>query len=426
MFSARVPPSLEPNRITQAVRRARAAGRPLLDLTITNPTAAGFEYPSSMLNALASAEALTYEPQPFGLPHARSAVACDYARRGVQAHPERIVLTASTSEAYSLLFKLLCQPQGDAVMVPVPSYPLFDHLTALDGVQSIPYRLEYHGRWMLAADDLDRRWTLGVRAVLAVSPNNPTGSVLSLEEHEALSVLCAERQTALIIDEVFADYALGGSGQSACGPSAARPASAKATAVRRRFSEGGSRRARASGGGAPRALRNADSAALTFHLGGLSKSAGLPQVKLGWILVDGPDDLVRDAMERLEVICDAYLSVSTPVQVAAPQLIEAGASIRAQILDRVRSNYEMLRSAATRHPAIEVLDAQAGWSSVLRVPSTRSEEDLVVDLVTLDGVLVHPGFFFDFPHEAFIVVSLLAEPQVFAEAMRRVLERADA
>jgi alanine-synthesizing transaminase len=409
MFSERVPPSLEPNRITQAVRRARAAGRPLLDLTNANPTTAGFEYPPSILEVLAAPEALRYEPQPFGLPDARRAVACEYARRGVHAAPDRIVLTASTSEAYSLLFKLLCQPQGDAVMVPVPSYPLFDHLTALDGVHSIPYRLEYHTRWTLSAEDLDRRWTPAVRAVLAVSPNNPTGSVLSPDEYEALSAFCAERQAALIIDEVFADYPLGGSGQSACGPSAAP-----------------SRRARASGGGAPRALRNADSAALTFHLGGLSKSAGLPQVKLGWILVDGPDDLVREAMERLEVICDAYLSVSTPVQVAAPRLIEAGASIRAQILDRVRSNYHALQSAASRRPAIEVLEADAGWSSVLRVPSTRSEEDLVVDLLAKDAVLVHPGFFFDFSHEAFIVVSLLPEPQVFAEAMRRVLERADA
>jgi hypothetical protein len=400
MFSERVPPGLEPNRITQAVRRARAAARPLLDLAVTNPTTAGFEYPVSMLEGLASPEALRYDPQPFGLPEARRAVACDYARHGVDVNPGRIVLTSSTSEAYSLLFKLLCQPGADAVMVPVPSYPLFDHLTALDGVRSIPYRLDYHGRWTIAREDLDRCWTPAVRAVLAVSPNNPTGSVLSADEHETLSVLCVERQAALIIDEVFSDYALGGSGQgSACGPS---------------------------GGGAPRALRNADSAPLTFRLGGLSKSAGLPQVKLGWILIDGPDAIARQAMERLEIICDAYLSVSTPVQVAAPRLIAAGAVVRAQILDRVRSNYHALLSAASGHPAIEVLPAEAGWSAVLRVPSTRSEEDLVVDLLERDGVLVHPGFFFDFSHEAFIVVSLLPEPQAFAEGIRRVLERADA
>ena len=392
MFSERVPPSLEPNRITQAVRRAREGARPLLDLTITNPTTAGFEYPASMLEGLASPDALRYEPQPFGLPHARRAVACDYARRGIEVDPEHVVLTASTSEAYSLLFKLLCQPAGDAVMVPVPSYPLFDHLTTLDGVQSIPYRLDYHGRWTLVSEDLERRWTPAVRAVLAVSPNNPTGSVLSPEEHETLATLCTDRHAALIIDEVFADYTLtsGGAGHGL------------------------------------EAVRISQSAPLTFRLGGLSKSAGLPQVKLGWILIDGPDAIVREAMDRLEVICDAYLSVSTPVQVAAPHLISAGAAVRAQILDRVRSNYHALLSAVSRHPAIEVLHAEAGWSAVLRVPSTRSEEDLVVDLLDRDGVLVHPGFFFDFSHEAFIVVSLLPEPQVFAEGMRRVLERADA
>jgi alanine-synthesizing transaminase len=270
----------------------------------------------------------------------------------------------------------------------VPSYPLFDHLTALEGVQSIPYRLDYHGRWTIAVEDLERRWTTGVRGVLAVSPNNPTGSVLSAEELETLCTRCADRGAALIIDEVFADYPLKPGGQR---PEAdVQPAGA-----------------------------------LTFRLGGLSKSAGLPQVKLGWILIDGPDDVVREAIERLEVICDAYLSVSTPVQVAAPRLIEAGAAIRAQILDRVRLNYRALISAAARHPAIEVLPTDAGWSSVLRVPSTRTEEDLVVDLLDRDGVLVHPGFFFDFPHEAFLVISLLAELEAFDDGVRRVLERAD-
>jgi alanine-synthesizing transaminase len=392
MFSGRVPRGLEPNRITQAVRRARTAGRSLLDLTLTNPTTAGFQYSRATLNGLTSPEALTYDPQPFGLLHARHAVASDYARRGLAATPDRIVLTASTSEAYSLLFKLLCEPHGDAMMVPVPSYPLFDHLTALDGVRSVPYRLDYHGRWTMDVEDVERRWTDRVRGVLAVSPNNPTGSVLSPDELEALSTLCAKRGAALIIDEVFADYPLDG-GQ---GPEA-----------RGQGPEG-----RTEG-------------PLIFRLGGLSKSAGLPQVKLGWILIDGPERVVCEAVDRLEVICDAYLSVSTPVQVAAPDLIEAGASVRAQILDRVRLNYRALILAASRHPAIEALPTEAGWSSVLRVPSTRTEEDLVVDLLERDGVLVHPGFFFDFPHEAFLVISLLAEPEAFDEGVRRVLERAD-
>jgi alanine-synthesizing transaminase len=386
MFSERVPPSLEPNRIAQAVRRARDAHRPLIDLTVTNPTSVGIDYGSEILQPLSDLAGITYAPHPFGLSVARQAVAEDYARKGLMMDPDRIVLTSSTSEAYSLLFKLLCAPSGDAVMVPVPSYPLFEHLTMLDGVQGIPYRLDYHGRWTIVTEDVDRCWTGAVRAVLAVSPNNPTGSVLSGEELAALSSRCAERSAALIVDEVFADFPL-------------TPGVGDASFL--------------------------DAECLTFRLGGLSKSAGLPQVKLGWIAVDGPARLVREALGRLEIICDAYLSVSTPVQIAAPKLIEAGAAIRRQILERLDTNVAALKASAASHPALEALSTEAGWSSVIRVPSTRPEEDLVVDLLQLDDVLVHPGFFFDFPHESFIVVSLLPEPRLFAEGIRRLMERAD-
>jgi alanine-synthesizing transaminase len=386
MFSERVPRSLEPNRIAQAVRRARDAHRPLIDLTVTNPTSVGIDYGSEILHPLSDFAGITYAPHPFGLSVARQAVAEDYARKGLMMDPDRIVLTSSTSEAYSLLFKLLCAPSGDAVMVPVPSYPLFEHLTMLDGVQGIPYRLDYHGRWTIVTEDVDRCWTGAVRAVLAVSPNNPTGSVLSGEELAALSSRCAERSAALIVDEVFADFPL-------------TPGVGDASFL--------------------------DAECLTFRLGGLSKSAGLPQVKLGWIAVDGPARLVREALGRLEIICDAYLSVSTPVQIAAPKLIEAGAAIRRQILERLDTNVAALKASAASHPALEALSTEAGWSSVIRVPSTRPEEDLVVDLLQLDDVLVHPGFFFDFPHESFIVVSLLPEPRLFAEGIRRLMERAD-
>jgi aspartate/methionine/tyrosine aminotransferase len=392
MFSERVPRSLEPNRITHAVRRARADGRTLIDLTATNPTGVGLAYSRSLVAPLASDLALTYSPQPFGLPDARLAVARDYRRRGIDIAADRIVLTASTSEAYSLLFKLLCDPDGDAAMVPVPSYPLFEHLTALDGVRAVPYRLDYEGRWVLSIDDLDREWSTGVRAVLAVSPNNPTGSLVTADEARALHHRCAARDAALIVDEVFADYVLDD----------------RAAGEARRASD-------VLGAGE----------ALTFRLGGLSKSAGLPQVKLGWIAVQGPERIVAEALERLEVICDAYLSVSTPVQIAAPALIDAGAAVRAQILARIRANHGTLASEAAAYPAVEVLHTDAGWSSVIRVPSTRTEEDLVVDLIDRDGVLVHPGFFFDFPHEAFVVISLLAETQAFVEGLRRVLERVD-
>jgi aspartate/methionine/tyrosine aminotransferase len=384
MFSRRVPGELAPNRLTRAVQRARLSGAQLLDLTLSNPTAASIPYPSSILDTLADPRGLRYEPAPLGLPAARVAVAEDYGRHGINVAPECVVLTASTSEAYSVLFKLLCGPYGDAVMLPVPSYPLFDHLTRLEGVSAIPYRLDYHGRWTIDFDTLDSQWTDTVRAVLAVSPNNPTGSVLTDGEAAGLQARCAERNAALIVDEVFADYPL------------ETPAP-------------GERRAPAS---------------LTFRLGGLSKSAGLPQVKLGWFAVEGPEQLVRGALERLELICDTYLSVSTPVQLAAPSLIAAGAAVRASIHDRVRGNHRMLRQIAAGYPSIQVLPVEAGWSAVLRVPSTRPEEELVLELLERDGVLVHPGFFFDFPREAFLVISLLPEPATFTEAITRLLERA--
>src|SRR5689334_8680644 len=243
MFSSRVPDALEPNRLTQTLRRLRAAGTPLIDLTVTNPTVVGIEYPSDILQALADARSLRYEPAALGLSQARAAVARDYERLGIKVAPEQVVLTASTSEAYSVLFKLLCAPEGDAVMLPIPSYPLFEHLTALDGVGQIPYRLEFHGRWAIDFDTVDARWSDTVRAVLAVSPNNPTGSVLNGEELAGLSERCSSRDAALIIDEVFIDYPLS---------DAVRPPI-----------------------GVP--------GCLAFRLGGLSKSAGLPQVKLGWI-----------------------------------------------------------------------------------------------------------------------------------------------
>jgi len=393
MLFPRAPRDLQPNRLTQAVDRARAHGRSLIDLTLTNPTRAGLHYPPSLLAPLGSSEALVYDPSPFGLERARTAVAADYARRGVTVDPNRIVLTASTSEAYSVLFKLLCATCGDEVLVPVPSYPLFDHLTQLDGVTAKPYRLDYHGRWCVDLPHVDEQWSDATRAVLAVSPNNPTGSILSTAELQALSARCARRHAALIVDEVFADYPID-DGEVPALQSQAHP-------------EGPER-------------------PLTCFLGGLSKAAGLPQVKLGWMHVDGPEPLVVPALERLELICDTYLSVSTPVQLAAASLIKSGAAVRAEILDRVRANYAALRAAAASRPAIEVLHVQAGWSAVIRTPATRPEEELVLDLIERDGVLVYPGFFFDFAHEAFLVVSLLPEPEAFAEGIRRVMERADA
>ena len=381
MFSSRVPADLGLNRLAAALQAYRASGRALIDLTATNPTTVGIRYPADLLKPLGEPGATTYQPEPFGLLAAREAVAGDYARRGISVAADRIVLTASTSEAYSLLFKLLCAPAGDDVLAPAPSYPLFDHLTRLDGVASRSYALEYHGRWELDQDSVDVAWTRQTRAVLAVTPNNPTGSVLLAAEVEALASRCAARTAALIVDEVFADYPLGNL-----------------------------------------AAFQWPSNALTFRLGGLSKSAGLPQVKLGWIAVDGPNAVVRAALDRLEVICDTYLSVSTPVQGAAPALIEQGARVREQIQQRVRTNYDNLRIQALANPSVQLLTAEGGWSAVLRVPSREPEEEIVIGLLETRGTLVHPGFFFDFSTEDFLAVSLLPDPLVFAEGVAHLME----
>ncbi len=389
MFSSRVPRQRRANAFSQALSAARAAGRELIDLTTSNPTRSGITYPARLFAQLSSPEVADYRPEPFGMRSAREAVAADYARRQLCTSWDRIVLTASTSEAYSVLFKLLCAPEGDQVLVPAPSYPLFDHLTALDGVGAAQYALHYDGRWWVDFDTLDAAWGPRTRAVLAVSPNNPTGSIVSGEEWQAITERCAARNAALIVDEVFADYPLSPAVAAVSAPSAGTPA------------------------------------CLSFRLGGLSKSAALPQLKLGWIAVDGPARLMDEALERLELICDTYLSVSTPVQVAAPDVIAVGAGPRAQVLERVRSNYRTLRELAPRHASVGVLNTDAGWSAVIRVAARASEEEITLDLLERDGVIVYPGFFFDFPREAFLVVSLLPESPQFHEGIRRVLERVD-
>jgi len=387
MFSTRVPGDRSPTRFARVLAEERAR-RPLLDLTTSNPTRVGLPYPARILDALADPASLAYRPEPFGLEDARAAVADTYISRGLPVDRERIVLTASTSEAYSILFKLLCDPGSSTVLTPAPSYPLFEHLVRLDGVAERRYALDYHGAWAIDVDSLDRAWTADTRAVLAVSPNNPTGSALTGRDAAELADRCATRHAALIVDEVFADYPL------------AAPIDE------------------------PAALRQPG--CLTARLGGLSKTAGLPQVKLGWIALDGPQDLVGEALDRLELIADTYLSVSTPVQTAARRLLDGSAPIRAAILDRIRANHAILRRLAAASSAVTVLAADGGWSAVLRVPATRPEEELVLDLLQRDGVIVHPGYFFDFDREAFLVVSLLPEPDVFARGVQRILERVDA
>ena len=381
MFSSRLPATLAPNAVSRAVAALRAVGAPLLDLTESNPTVVGLPYPDDLLAPLSDSRARVYTPDPRGLASARAVVAAEYARGQSRVSPDRIVLTSSTSEAYATLFKLLCNP-GEAVLVPHPSYPLFELLTGLEGVEARPYALEYHGVWSIDRSSLEQTIAADVRAVLVVSPNNPTGSMLRADDREWLVATCARHHLAIVSDEVFSDYPL----------SPRRDATSLV----------------------------GESRALTFVLGGLSKSAGLPQVKLGWMLVDGPPALAAEALERLDLVADTYLSVSTPVQIGLPRLIEAGRGIRAAIASRTQENLASLRRLVDAYPAITVREPEGGWSVVLEVPAMMSDEALVLRILDAH-VLVHPGYFFDFARGAFLVVSLLPRPDVFREAIDRVL-----
>ena len=381
LISSRLPPSLSTNRITEMLGRYRRDGVVVTDLTESNPTRVRLPYRASILQPLADAQALRYEPNPFGLDSAREAVARDCARRAVRIDPRDVILTASTSESYSWLFKLLCDP-GETVLAPAPSYPLFEHLSRLEGVELATYRLDYHGRWEIDVASMSTA-PASTRAVILVSPNNPTGSFVTAREIESVMAICRDRGWALIVDEVFSDYPL---------------------EIEQPLTDVASR-----------------SSVLAFSLGGASKMLGLPQVKLGWIIAGGPDDQRREALHALEHIADTFLSVSTPVQVAAPALLQEGASVRTAIHERVRANLDLARAVAQRYPSCQVLRTEGGWCATVRVPATRPEDILVLDLLTAERVLVHPGYFFDFPHEAFIVVSLLVEPAVFADAFERCL-----
>lgn len=384
-LSARVPVDLRQNRLAGRLAALRAADVPLCDLTLSNPTRAGFDYPERLAAALATVADAPYDPSAFGMRTARLAVARDSLRHGASVDANRVMLSASTSEAYSFLFKLLCNP-ADEVLVPRPSYPLFEHLTRLERVTAVPYHLDYHGRWTLDPEELERAVSRRTKAILAVSPNNPTGSILTRDERDALVGVCRRHAIALICDEVFADYLLD--------PSSTTPV-------------------------------GSDEAAdvLSFSLGGLSKTVGLPQLKLAWTIVDGTDAVVEKAMAHLEVIADTYLSVATPVQLALPALLSEGAVVRHQIHARITENLASLRASAARHQACDVLKVEGGWTAILRVPAIVSEEQLVMTLLDQDQVIVHPGYFYDFPQEAYVALSLLPPLSTFREGVDRLLTR---
>ncbi|MDI7269132.1 MAG: pyridoxal phosphate-dependent aminotransferase [Myxococcota bacterium] len=384
MFSGRSRFERDRNAPAVAIERARAAGRRIVDLTVSNPTAAGIPYDAeAILAALSDPRALRYEPEPFGLPAAREAVAGLMAERGVQAPAGRIVLTASTSEAYAFLFNLLCDP-GDEVLVPAPSYPLLDMLARLESVRLVPYRLEYDGEWRVDVDSLRAAVTGRSRAVATVSPNNPTGSCLKREELAAIASL----GLPIVSDEVFASYPL-------------RDDARRAVSA---LEAGGS--------------------TLVFALGGLSKLAALPQMKLAWTAVGGPAAAVDEALARLDLIADCFLSAGTPVQHALPRLLASRATAEGAVMARIRSNLDLLRAAFGSASPVSLLEPEAGWYAVLRLPRTRSEEEWVLDLLERHGVLVQPGWFYDFADEPYVVVSLLTPPDDLREGVERLLDLA--
>jgi hypothetical protein len=382
MFSSRFHWDPRPNRLTQALAEKRATGGRILDLTESNPTHAGLCYPGEIVRAFDDAAMLAYEPAPAGTPAAREAVSAWYAARGQAAPVERILLTASTSEAYAYLFKLLTDP-GDEVLAPRPSYPLFEFLADMESVAVRQYPLVYHGGWSIDLDAVERALTPRTRAIVLVNPNNPTGSYVKRGELSALVALCAPRGVALISDEVFGDYALG---------------------------EDADRVATLAG----------VEECLAFSMSGLSKVAGLPQMKLGWMVVNGPAALRAEAWEKLEWIADTYLSVSTPVQCAAARLLAAGDEVQRQIRRRTVENLAYARGAVAGSPA-NILAVEGGWYITLQVPRTRCEEEWTLALLEEAGVLVQPGYFYDFESEGYLVVSLLTAPEIFREGLSRLV-----
>lgn len=388
-FAQRTSWNLATNRYSEALEAHRRAGRELLDLTASNPTTVGLHYrEDELLRALANPEALHYDPQPKGLPAARAAIATYYAQHATQLSPEDLILTTSTSEAYSLVFRLLCDP-GDAVLVPTPSYPLFDFLAEIQDVKLFPYELVYDHGWQMDFPSvraaIERAQAAGARcrAVLTVHPNNPTGSYVKPHEAEALSRICAGNSLAIIADEVFLDYLF----------AASRPLTFAA-----------------------------NEAALTFTLSGLSKISGLPQMKVAWIAVSGPPALKQDALARLEVIADTYLSMNATVQLALPAMLDERYNIQPQLMQRVRANLAELDSQLAAQKLCHRLEVEGGWYAIVRIPARGSDEDLAIALLREKNVLVQPGHFYDFATDGYLVVSLITPASEFAEGTKRLLE----
>jgi aspartate/methionine/tyrosine aminotransferase len=385
MFSSRLDPDLSPGRLQQALDQARAGGAALIDLTCSNPPQCGLGPEAEVLAAaLAAPGTAEYYPDPRGMPGARGAVARYYADRGLPTEPDDIFLSASTSQSYAELIKLFADP-GDEILVPQPSYPLFDMLVTLEGCRPVRFASSFttDGHWRVDVQALERAVTSRTRAVILVSPNNPTGAYLAPEQYAAIRRLCSDRSCPILLDEVFHDYPAHGL----------------------------------------RASSLDEASGLTVRLSGLSKVVGAPQLKLGWIRLRGDDALVRAAAARLEFIADVYLSASTPAQLAAESLLPARGPIQARILERLATNQRAAGQAFVSDSRARLLPREGGWYLVVRLSDGEDEEELAYQLLVQDHVIVHPGFFYDFPQGEHLVLSLIPPPDEFAQGVSRIEKR---
>ena len=384
MFASRTNWNLKSNRLSESLAKHRAAGRPLLDLSASNPTECDFDYDrQAILRALSNPDSLSYDPDPKGLLSARRAVAEYYSARGTTVPAEDIVLTTSTSEAYSFVFRLLCNP-GDELLIPEPSYPLFSFLADIQDVKLVGYPLLYDHGWQIDFHALQQAVTSRTRGIIVVNPNNPTGHFCKSAEMQKLNEICSPRKIAIIADEVFLDFSLGEN--------------------------------------PPRSFA-ANTESLTLTMSGLSKISGLPQMKAAWLIASGPEELKAQALARLEVIADTFLSMNAPVQLAMPVFLELRHGFQKQVMARVRKNLAALDKQLLAQSSSSRLEMEGGWYAVIRVPVIRSDEDLAIDLLATQGVYVHPGHFYDFPTDGYLIVSLIAPERDFNDGMKRLLSK---
>jgi alanine-synthesizing transaminase len=381
MFASRTNWNLKPNRLAEALERHKSSGRRLLDLSASNPTEVGFKYDvAAIMRALCSPASLQYHPDPRGLKSARRAVCDYYSDRGELVSIDDLFLTGSTSEAYSFIFRLLCNP-GDELLIPTPSYPLFDFLSDVNDVNLVRYPLFYDHGWHIDVHALQQAITSRTRGIILVHPNNPTGHYTKTEETVQLNQICSANQIAIIADEVFLDFSFG----------------------------------------PPQKSFVTNTGSLTFTMSGISKISGLPQMKLAWLAVNGPEYTKREALARLELVADTYLSLNAPIQLAAPVLLKQRATFQQQLMARVRNNLAELDSQLKSRDQATRLEVEGGWYAVLRVPATRSDEELAINLLAQHDVYVHPGHFYDFPGDGYLVVSLITPEPDFKEGIHRLL-----